>query len=228
MTESTGPSCIKHSELSVLKTHLYSGYSYCIVEPKVLLKLMDSYQTHFTHSVECGKGTHYPCYYLYILIAEVFAISMHSDSKIKGIPVHSITHKISHYADDTSLTVVGNESIERLAYHLDLYKKASGAKVNRDKCEGLWLGSNQNRTDKPLGFKWQTDKIKVLEIHIGNAALSHTNWDDKIDKFIRTLNLWKMRDFSLKGKKCNKHFSSSMPLAPCLCIPHTGLGYSKT
>ena len=31
--------------------------------------------------------------------------------------------------------------------------------------------------------------------------LSHTIWDEKIDKFIRTLNLWKMRDLSLKGKK---------------------------
>ena len=91
--------------------------------------------------------------------------------KIKGISVASILHKISQYADDTSLTVVGDESIERLAYHLDLYEKASGAKVNREKCEGLWLGSNQNRTDKPLGFKWQTDKIKVLGIHIGNMAL---------------------------------------------------------
>ena len=73
--------------------------------------------------------------------------------------------------------------------------------MNRGKCEGLWLGSNQNRTHKPLGFKWQTDKIKVLGIHIGNTALSHTIWDDKIDKFIRTLYLWKMRDLSLKGKK---------------------------
>ena len=112
-----------------------------------------------------------------------------------------ILHKISQYADDTSLTVVGDESIERLAYHLDLYEKASGAKVNREKCEGLWLGSNQNRTDKPLGFKWQTDKIKVLGIHIGNMALSHTVWDEKTDKFIRTLSLWKMKDLSLKGKK---------------------------
>ena len=51
---------------------------------------------------------------LYILIAEVFAISVRSDPKIKGIPVASIVHKISQYADDTSLTVVGDESIERL------------------------------------------------------------------------------------------------------------------
>ena len=113
----------------------------------------------------------------------------------------SIIHNTSQYADDTSLTVADNESIERLAYHLDLYEKVSGAKVNREKCEGLWLGSNQNRTDKPLGFKWLSDKIKVLGIHIGNMDFSHTIWDEKIDKFTRTLNLWKMRDLSLKGKR---------------------------
>ena len=30
---------------------------------------------------------------------------------------------------------------------------------------------------------------------------SHTIWDEKIDKFIHTLNSWKMRHLSLKGKK---------------------------
>ena len=114
---------------------------------------------------------------LYILIAEVFAISVRSDPAIKGIPVNNILHKISQYADDTSLTVVGDESIARLEYHLDLYERASGAKVNREKCEGLWLGSNQGRTDKPLGFRWTSDRIKVLGIHIGNMELSHTIWD---------------------------------------------------
>ena len=162
----------------------------------MLFKSMDSYQIHFTYSVVCPA-----IQLLYILIAEVFVIFVRSNPKRKGIPVHSIIHKISRYADDTTLTVVGDESIERLAYHLDLYEKASGPKVNRDKCEGLWLGSNQNRADKPLGFKWQTDKIKVLGIHIGNTVFSHTIWVDKIDKFIRTLNLWKMRDLSLKEKK---------------------------
>ena len=54
---------------------------------------------------------------LYILIAEVFAISVRSDPAIKGIPVNNILHKISQYADDTSLTVVGDKSIARLEYH---------------------------------------------------------------------------------------------------------------
>ena len=115
--------------------------------------------------------------------------------------MNNILHKISQYEDDTSITVVGDESIARLEYHLDLYERASGAKVNTKKCEGLWLGSSQNRTDKPLGFRWTSDRINVQGIHIGNTELIHTIWDEKIDKFIRTLNLWKMRDLSLKGKK---------------------------
>ena len=94
---------------------------------------------------------------LYILIAEVFAISVRSDPEIKGIPMNNILRKISQYADDTSLAVVGDKSIARLEYHLDLYERASGAKVNTEKCEGLWLGSNQSRTDKPLGFRWTSD-----------------------------------------------------------------------
>ena len=82
----------------------------------------------------------------------MFAISVQSDPEIKVIPVNNILHKVSQYADDTSLTVVSDESIAHLEYHLDLYERASGAKVNREKCEGLWLGSNQNWTDKLLGF----------------------------------------------------------------------------
>ena len=78
--------------------------------------------------------------------------------------------------------MVSEESIARLEYQLDLCERASGAKLNREKCEGLWLGSNQNRTDKPLGLRWTSDRIKVLGIHIGNTELSHTIWDEKIDK----------------------------------------------
>ena len=65
-------------------------------------------------------------------MAEVFAILVRSDPVIKGIPVNNILHKVSQYADDTSLTVVGDESIARLEYHLDFYEPASGAKVNRE------------------------------------------------------------------------------------------------
>ena len=52
---------------------------------------------------------------LYILCAEVFALSIHADKEIKGIEInHEVQHKISQYADDTTLTVVGDDSIDSL------------------------------------------------------------------------------------------------------------------
>ena len=86
------------------------------------------------------------------------------------MPLGEIIHKISQYADDTGITVIGYEPIKRIEHHLSLYENASGAKVNGDKCEGLWLGSNINRANKPLRFRWYTDKIKVPGIYIGNGT----------------------------------------------------------
>ena len=131
---------------------LYSGAKSIV---KVSRFLSDPFHTHTHMHAQGGvrQGDSLSPL-LYILIVEVFAISVRSDPKMKGIPVDSINHKISQYTDNTSLTVVSNKSFERLAYLFDLYEKVSGAKVNREKCEGLWLGSNHNRTDKPLGFKW--------------------------------------------------------------------------
>ena len=52
---------------------------------------------------------------LYILCAEVFALSIRADKEIKGIQInHEVQHKISQYADDTTLTVVGDDSIDSL------------------------------------------------------------------------------------------------------------------
>ena len=45
---------------------------------------------------------------LYVLVAEVLAISVRSEKQIKGIPLGEIMHKISQYADDASVTVIGD------------------------------------------------------------------------------------------------------------------------
>ena len=90
-------------------------------------------------------------------------------------------------------------------------------------CSGIKLDITLTN---PQGFKWQSDKIKVLGIHIGNVALSHIIWNEKIDKFTRTSNLWKMRDLSLTGKRTviNILAAGCVPLVPYLRISHTRLG----
>jgi hypothetical protein len=36
------------------------------------------------------------------------------------------------------------------------FEKASGAKLNTHKTEGLWVGSWRGRKDKPVNINWQT------------------------------------------------------------------------
>ena len=137
---------------------------------------------------------------LYVLVAEVYALSIRTDNNIKGIRINKSEHKISQYADDTTLTVVGDDSINRVFSPTVTYERASGAKINLDKCEGLWTGINKNRTDKPHGIKWQSDQVKIIGHYFGYKNMEHANWEPRIEKFKRTLSLWKTRNLSLRGK----------------------------
>ena len=44
------------------------------------------------------------------------------------------------YADYTELFVTDDESINQIFFELKFYETATGAKVNAEKTEGLWLG----------------------------------------------------------------------------------------
>ena len=56
-----------------------------------------------------------------------------------------------------------------------LYERGSGAKLNLDKCEGLWLGSWNGRTDAPVDISWSSVKVKVLGVFLGLGNLEEEN-----------------------------------------------------
>jgi len=111
---------------------------------------------------------------LYLFVVETLANAIRKEEKIRGI------NKWSGYADDSTLTVVYMNSIECAFSVLRIYEKASDAKVNYDKTEALWLGSNRGRTDRPLDINWKNDVVKVLGIHLGNIDTKELNW--RLDK----------------------------------------------
>lgn len=52
------------------------------------------------------------------------------------------------YADHAVTVVIKDQcEMDALAEHLVRYEQASGAKLNPDETEGVWIGSEQNRTD---------------------------------------------------------------------------------
>ena len=54
---------------------------------------------------------------------------------------------------------------------------ATGAKLNKDKCSGIWLGrySHNNALNKYANLKWELN-AKILGIYAGISDLEDANW----------------------------------------------------
>ena len=141
---------------------------------------------------------------LYILTAEILALHIRSNPTIRGLQTPDKQHevKLSQYADDTSLLLRDINSITNTFHCLNNYERASGARINRDKCTGLWCGSFKNRSDKPLNLDWFNDFIPepILGTIFGNIDCTQRNLEPRIHKIKNTIAAWTHRELSFKRK----------------------------
>ena len=79
--------------------------------------------------------------YLFILTIELLAHHIRQDKNIKGIQIANKESKLSQYANDTTAIVSDKHSAKRFLNTLDIFEKATGLKVIKDKTEALWIGS---------------------------------------------------------------------------------------
>ena len=143
---------------------------------------------------------------LYAIPGEVFANYINSKTDIKGIKIGETELKITQHADDTNFFVVGIDSILKLGIEIDKFEKATGAKLNIGKCQGMWLGSYKAREDKPLNYKWTATQIKVLGVYLANPGVpteitESQNWNKYLKNIKDIINIWKQPKLSLKGKR---------------------------
>ena len=91
---------------------------------------------------------------LYILTMEVLAVCVCKNPAIVGFSIPGVPDLpvLSLYADDTSVVVSTGAAITAVFETYDLFERASGAKINLDKCEGLWLGSWRFRLGAPVSI----------------------------------------------------------------------------
>ena len=83
-------------------------------------------------------------------------------------------------------------------YWVNLFGRVSGSKVNFGKSKGLYLGKWKDGSDHPFGISWVKDH-KILGYHFGELSPDDA-WSKLFLKFDKTLNLWKSRQLSFKGK----------------------------
>ena len=162
-----------------------------------------------TPSIILERGVRQGCplsMILYAITGEVFANYINSKTDIKGIKIGETELKITQHADDTNFFVAGINSILKLGIEIDKFEKATGAKLNIGKCQGMWLGSYKAREDKPLNYKWTEIQIKVLGVYLANPGVpteitENENWNKYLKNINDIINIWKQPKLSLKGKR---------------------------
>ena len=139
---------------------------------------------------------------LYILCVEVLANQIRNSNEVRGFLLpgtHGKQAKVRQYADDTTTVLKDFRSLVSLFDLISVYERGSGAKLNCSKTEAMWLGAWKDRPDQPLGLTW-VRKMKILGVVFGTIPTEMENWQPKIDKLEKTLNLWKSRSLSYVGK----------------------------
>lgn len=139
---------------------------------------------------------------LYSISVEPLAILIKQDRRIKGVEIPGGEQNIiNQYADDTTITVKDVNSVKRVMENIGMYGKASGAKINVEKSEIMYVG-NVKKDDCDIPFKIAKDYIKILGVFVGTKEKEARDltWTGVLNKVKQVLNLWKQRGLKLKGK----------------------------
>ena len=107
--------------------------------------------------------------------------------------------RVLRYADDTTCVIQDVRSLTKLFECVHVYELGSDAKLNRSKTEAMWLGAWMSRANEPPGLTW-VRKVKVLGVVFATVSCEEDNWEPKIKKLEKFLNLWRSRSLSLLGK----------------------------
>ena len=129
---------------------------------------------------------------LYIILAEVTIENIKQKKNIIGTTVLQKEIKISAFGDGTILYIGQNSSFIHLQKQLQDFELFAGIKYNRNKCVGMWLRVNIDNTEKPLRFKWNSEKIKILGYIYGQNPKDNQeqNWGKVITKIQKDICKW--------------------------------------
>ena len=143
---------------------------------------------------------------LYIIQIEPLAEKIRKARSLEGIKVklsnmnnREIHVRACHYVDDCTSFLKNKTYISRLVSILRKYENVSGSLINFDKTKALNI--TQVVEEKINDIELIPGPEKVLGVPVGGRDYENNSlWEKLIGKMQVTLNIWKSRDLSLKGK----------------------------
>ena len=138
---------------------------------------------------------------LYVFSIEVLAKCIHKSPRITGVTIpHSVDpYKCSGYADDTTVAVTNDQSIEETFNVYSKFERASGARLNRGKSKGMWAGSWKDRQDTPYGLQW-VKQLPLLGATFSIGDYSTPTWEPAVNSLESRLFALAGRQLSFQGK----------------------------
>ena len=144
--------------------------------------------------------------YIFILCAEILGKMIRNNKDIKGIQINNKEFKLSRYADDTQLLLVGAEiSLKEALRSLKQNHIMSGLKINVDKTRALWIGSLSNSKETfcdEYPLDWSQEPLKASGVVFSPLVLNiwDLNSQEVLLKVKNILNQWSRRKLTLIGR----------------------------
>ena len=144
--------------------------------------------------------------YLFIICAEILLLMIINNDSISGIKIGNTMHKITQFADDTTIILDG-ASVSLLAAlnTLEVYGSYSGLKINTDKTKLIWIGKKRYSKDKiecEKDLDWGTTKFDLLGITftVDLCKIPSMNYSKAEIKIKNELKKWEVRYLTPIGK----------------------------
>lgn len=154
----------------------------------------------------CNRGVRQGCPIspsLFVLAAEKLAEAIRRDNNIKGLDLLDTTTKILQFADDSTLFVKEEESLDRALVVIDNFREVSGLELNLQKTQGIMLGPIEMAGSNSREIQWG-NRFKILGIQFDSENSDNKdkvlNFDPAISKMKKICSSWSLRNLSLKGR----------------------------
>ena len=107
--------------------------------------------------------------YLYIICGEVLSILIRNNKSIKGSTMGEVEHKLTQFADDTTLLLDGaGASLWAALNVLEIFGSLSGLKMNSEKTTVIWIGRKKHSKDKiqtKFKLQWNITTFDLLGLN---------------------------------------------------------------
>lgn len=140
--------------------------------------------------------------YLFILAVEILASIIRQENRIKGFTFQNQEVKLLQYADDTTGILADIKSARLFLEVVEEFGTFSGLKLNREKTEGMWIGSKHTESSRPLGISWPNKPLRFLGVYVGydEEACNALNFESRIHKCRQIMGMWQRRNLTFQGR----------------------------